>query len=432
MESFYTEKMGKVVINIGNATTPLELCQAWFPMIGHINKMRIMACLPDLDKSNIPEALKSLPSDMKKLLIPYFENEKTFCLDDEIIKDMYTSQANIPIDYSISFDTNVASDIRKLVFKGSLENQNQTIVKMLKFILLNDLNFDHSFYMVENLKQVYTLTINDETDMNSLDFWKKLNKPFQQNLVALELFRTIDCKDFKMTSEPKSSLTIRDAVKKAIETTYEFYASSKGKELTTALLRNQRLMLLFLIKMFTIQFKSKKKEKAKITELFDFMHNEIGAYFDRESIIALQFYLNSNNVSFFNVIHKQQSKKGILRKIDNLAWDMSSVRYLETLITSGGEGKFFIPYFLTQDKKLQELYNMYTVKAVIIDKKSSSLIPIPNLSSNDYYQEYNLTKSLEQYFTSSAREQRLSMQKLDLKDIECMIKKEYKKLRNVL
>jgi len=360
-----------------------------------------MSCLSNYEISSIPASLKQLPSSVRNKLIPYFEHEKIYFMSDEIILNTLSRKnVEIPIDYTVCFDTNFASYIGTIVRGGDLKENNDSVISILDSLIYHDINFDHLFYLAENIKQVRKTILDKEGDsLSSHGFWKTLKKYFRWNLVALELFREINCKHYKKTSVPKSNLSFRHAFKQSIENTYRFYASKQGREFCGHIIENQRVILLLLIKIISIQFKSGKKERVKLTELLEFMHNKIGAYFDREAMIATIYYIDRNMVPFLSSVSVGCRQTRLLKKLDNLAWDIVSVRFIEQIMAYGGEGQFFVPYFLTLDSKLAEIYGLYRVKAVIFDDESGVIIPIPVICSADFLENHNLMK-IADYFVS--------------------------------
>src|SRR5690606_36452412 len=118
-------------------------------------------------------------------------------------------------------------------------------IPLIDEILHDGLNFDFLFYMVENIKNITNLVCNEQK--SKISFWRSLGKDFRSNLVSLQIFRSIDSKEYKRTSSPRPLFTYRDAARRAVDFAYDFYASEVGNEHIHSFLLVQRLILLQLI-----------------------------------------------------------------------------------------------------------------------------------------------------------------------------------------
>lgn len=424
-----TSELEELAYGLSKAKTPSDMLGSWLPLARKNKNLRAMSCLAEHDRPSVPPAMLQLPPGIKKFLIPYFEHERIYFLSDDIIFSMLTGkEVKIPVDYTICFDTNFASYVGTIVRGGDLKNEHENVISILDFIIYRNLNFDHLFYLLENTKQVDF----SKTYSNGFSFWKSLRKDFRWNLVALELFRHVDCEYYKKTLSPVSQINFREAVRNAVENTYKYYASPAGVVGGKSAVENQRITLLILIKILLIQFKSKKKERAKLKELLDFMHNEIGGYFDRETVIAVMYFMERESVPFLQVVNEGGRQIRLLKKLDNLAWDMNSARFLEKLMAGKGDGDFFIPYFLTLDSKLRNLYQLYTVKSAIFDDNTGSIVPVPCVETTEFFEQNNLMKVVGYYFSDEAKESRREKGELDSTEVFKMIKSEYRSLRRYL
>ncbi|PWF65546.1 hypothetical protein CBX98_25600, partial [Vibrio sp. T9] len=93
------------------------------------------------------------------------------------------------------FDTNIATYIDAMVRGESLGHVHSKVVPLIDDLLRDDLNFDHLYYLVENVKTVHRQV--KRFSSSPLLFWRSLHKDFRRNLVSLELFRSINTKDYK-------------------------------------------------------------------------------------------------------------------------------------------------------------------------------------------------------------------------------------------
>jgi hypothetical protein len=284
--------------------------------------------------------------------------------------------------------------------------------------------------MVENLKNVRRSEL--KSAPSKIQFWRSLKKGFRQNMVSLQVFRSIDCEEYKRTSNPRPRFTYRQAARIAIDFAHDFYVSEKGAKQARKFLLVQRIILLQLIAMLRIQLSSPKGAKHKMQQYFRFIDEVVGAYFDREAIIAHKYFNDRNSMSVLEQIKKGGRKIRFLKRLDNIAWDMAAPRYMEQFVSSRGTGRYFVPMFLTFDEGLRELLSQYPVKGVIFNRKTRSLTPIPVKSSIDYFVENGCRSEIEYISSSAARIQRSSRENLTMHQVHQLIKREYKELRQLI
>ena len=413
------------------AETPSDAVSAWAILEKKHPNLSAIVAFKAYEKRILPAAIKKYTKKPNDYLVPYFSSENMYFLDDELLTEMFASKEfKFPIDYTLMFDSNVATYINTLIRGEPLGNIQSKLVTLIDDILYDDLNFDHLFYMAENVKNVFRQI--EHNNISKLSFWKSLDKRFRNNMVSLQLFRSIDSKAYKKTLNPKPQFSYREAARHAIEFSYDFYASDTGKEHILNFVLIQKMILLQVIGMVKIQLSSKKSPKNKMGEYFEYVNTIVGAYFDRESIIAHQYFNNRKNVALLEKIKKGCSKTRLMKQLDNIAWDMAAPRFMEKLIVSAGEGRFFIPLFLTFDSNLKELLSFYPVKGVIFNKASGNFYPIPETNTKDYFKIHGCLSELEILYSPQVKTERLSRPKPSRLSIHKLIKHEYRLLRKLI
>ena len=207
--------------------------------------------------------------------------------------------------------------------------------------MYNNVNFDLFFYFVENIKIAFSVALRmAKGGFNSpLKFWKSLDKDFRWNIVCIKLFRYIDSSHYQKTRMLKFDIGFREAVRESIDFTYKFYASAEGKELIEErLLPMQRLILIQLLAILRIEFSSKKGPREKLKQFLDFVQDKGEVYLERETILAHRYFKSRATVPMLEKINRGGEQKGLLKKIDNLAWDMTAARFMEMMVTRTGNG----------------------------------------------------------------------------------------------
>jgi hypothetical protein len=281
-------------------------------------------------------------------------------------------------------------------------------MKVIDDILYNDLNFDPSFYFVENIKQAYPIALDMKNDgINSPHkFWDLLDENFRQNIVSLQLFRNFDYPHYRKSRKLKFNISYEEAVTRSINLTYYFYASSEGQELVSHFLFLQKVILHHLLLILKIQFSSKRGAKNKTAEFLDSVQKE-GVYFERETIVAHKYFRDPKTIRILESVNRG-TQTDLWGKINNLAWDMTAPRFMERMIAMEEQADFIVPFFLTFDRNLRQLIRSFPVKAVIIDRRSRGVEPIPLFSTHEYFKNEGCWDIISGFFSEEKHEERRS------------------------
>lgn len=429
MSDFHNDEVRACMYALSKAESPSEATFAWMFLQGRHSDLAAIVALPQYDRIVVPLSVRKYLAKPNGCLVPYFSSEKMYFLDDELLVGMFSSdEYEFRVDYSLMFDTNMATYVNSLVRGEALGDVQAKVVSLVDDILHDDLNFDHLFYMAENVKNVLPQIERDPT--SKIEFWKSLKKGFRQNLVSLHIFRSIDCQEYKRTSCPRPTSSFVRAAREAVDFTYDFYASEVGRHHILDFVLVQRMILLQLIGMLRIQLSSAKGSKYKMGEFFRYVHEVVGAYFDREAILAHKYFVDRKQLSMLEKIKKGCSKKKLLKKLDNIAWDMAAPRFMEKLMVTGGEGRYFIPLFLTFDAGLRELLSHYAVKGGVYNKKTGAYAPIPEVDTREYFSKHGCGDEIDHFYSDTARSERLSRIRPTRLSIHALIRREYKILRS--
>lgn len=419
------------------AQKPDDVLAAWCKLKTKHPELSGIVHLDNYDRSTMPSSIKKYTQYPNDYLVSYYVSDSLYFVDDAMIREILdNNEKRFAVDYSIMFDTNMASYINRLVQGKAIgDNRGELQGKVLKVIddlLRDNLNFDFIFYMLENIKNVANKA---DFDTNSkLKFWMSLNKDLRENITSLHLFSSIDNKLYKKTLNPKPMLSHRQSVRKAVDASFDFYRGEIGSEQAEQWVLFQRMMLLCLIGMIRIQLASNRSAKNKMSDFFNFMHEVTGAYMDREAQFALNYFLSPSSTSILNKIHKRCKTKGLLKRLDNIAWDMLAPRYMEKLLTHSATNncEYFVPYFLSFDKGLREMLNQYKIKGAIYHRETGDVISFPGIDSGNLYEKNGLKTVIERFFSSELKSERESRIKLNRVSVHKAIIEEYDKLKQVI
>jgi hypothetical protein len=335
---------------------------------------------PDTSSSIKPFVL---PPDLPREYIGeyLFYSYKYFIKHAPVILPQYV------IDYSVMFDSNMAGYINVFVKGGSLGAQDAIVRPVIENIINAKINFDDSFYFVENIKQVRPLAVRVKAAGGGpQDLWAALDEGFRENIVNLTLFKGIDHEYFWKTRDLRFDISKDEAIRMAIDVLGEFYLSDEFSELIDYLLSFQMIILLQLLAALRIQYSSNEGPKKKLTKLLEYLQKN-GVYFEREAVIAYRYFKDRDAVPIMNAVNKGGKHTDILSKIDNLAWDMTLPRWMEMFTAANAPGDFMVPVCLTFDHKLLELIRCFSVKAVIIDRNTGSVLPVPVSNTMAFFQD---------------------------------------------
>jgi hypothetical protein len=101
-------------------------------------------------------------------------------------------------------------------------------------------------------------------------------------------------------------------------------------------------------------------------------------------------------------------------------------------MSGSGEGRYFIPMFVSFDTKLRELLSLFPVKGAIYSKTKGELIPLPKINTMDYFQFHGCGGCLEHLYSDPVKMERMSREKPTRLSVHECIKREYRELRAVV
>lgn len=421
--------------SLSECETLKDAVDIWHTLKGRYPELSALLSIDNIGNS-IPKDKMDNLTHMKKNLIHLFSHDNVFLINDDILTKMSNEgSAKVDFDYTISFDTQIASHVNTLirgeVFEGhdGVRVQNQTI-RVLTDIIMSDINFDFVFYLFENTK---LLKQPDQfySGADKLNLWKSLGKKFRQNLVSLQFFRYIDTNTYKKHSRVQFETTMFKAVREAIDFCYTFYNQKNVSDMRFM----QGLMKLHLIIMVRINLSSKKGAKAKLDEYFKTCSEILGLYCEREAILAHKYF--ENKIDMLNVIQKNINLSNLSDRLDNIAWDWTVFRVMEKYIPLSEQSsvEFTIPLFLTFDKNLISMSSFHKIKGAVFERNSGRVITFPEINSGRYFGEIKCDNGLQYFFNDDEDpiERRLKARKdMTTERLKQLIDSEFRQLSDLL
>ncbi|QWL70111.1 hypothetical protein HQ397_08180 [Aeromonas hydrophila] len=316
-----------------------------------------------------------------------FKSDRVLFLDKETLNEMKYDEAQFIIDYSISLDTQALSYLEPYIngFTNRLPNDFKDI---FLFISRDNVFIDPMPYIHENYMNI--------EDFNSID--KIFNK-----LKAYEILRTLDQQALKNDSIVRSTCTEFELNKNTQDYVARMLTAMSEPAFVRELKNSFNHQYIHILKMVIIQLsKPHKPVYSKITDFLNFCHNDMSSIGLREVIIANEYFKKGQKLEFFSKI--QTKKDNLLKIINGMAWDLYHIRNMELFIAirPNKDARYYIPSFLTCDKRLIEIIDLYPLKCCAYIEGDRKPMPffdgnIFDLISNNINEKEEL---YEKYFSS--------------------------------
>lgn len=290
------------------------------------------------------------------VLKKYFYGSGILFYSDESYKTILAKgKYEIPIEYSLSLDSNIAERFRVWENGGNLAQDEEKFENLIRFIKENNFNFDYSFFIIENLKTAM----------------KEENQRPYNTIRALKRFDSyqFDNLDFNLKN-PKFNENRESSGKKAAEILYRFSSSEE----VLLKLEHQKTLYLMMLKAVIIQQNSKINLNQKLSELMKYSIKAIGKFPKTEIYFGWKLFKYGSRFRFFDPISNLNEKS--LSKIKGMSWDLFSQRHQETLASKSFTSEFYIPFFASFDNRLIELSKASPIRALIIDERDKRVISV--------------------------------------------------------
>lgn len=283
-----------------------------------------------------------------------FPTRHVVVLDCDTISEMRSGMSTFEIDYSISLDTNALSYLLPY-----LENRTSQMPsdfgEVFAFIAHPDTNVDPLPYRMENL-----LNLTGHPDQDARIYAR---------IRAYEILRTLDPATLGL-GPLRSYLTDIELTKRAQEQMASLYTWMNTPSLIDPVFHNHATMYCLLMKMCTIQLaRPKAKSMSKMDEFLEFCDQRIATIFARETMLAKRYFEDGQTMPFFSKI--MIGGKQLLKRLHSMAWDLCHVRHMESMMTMRPKpgARYFFPAFLTFDKGLIDIINIYPLRAFGYDER---------------------------------------------------------------
>lgn len=389
------------------------------------SELQLILALPR-EKTNIHIKGYNLTSisSGKEITFSFFSSKRLYCFDAFIISKMNSLGSIVnPIDISMSFDTNFASYIDKFINNRQPTNQserNHEIINCITQILENNIQFDYFPYLIEQTKEFFNW---DNYSLNYKLSWNNANPHIKNNLISLELFKSIN---YPKTKNYQPTISLDDATKSASKTFESYYCSM-------TINHNRKVHLLcsiMIYKIIEIQYEMSSFGE-KLEKFLLFMFDTLGSYMQVFTIVALH-YFKDPNLAFFNKISLQTKEHKIKKLIDSMSWDLVIFLSIEHDHKNMSNQEFYLPYFLTYDQSFFNLLKILPLKGILYDKKTETSIPLRDFYEGDIINELSkYSEQLIDYFNLKESNKRRKNSTKELSELETIFSKLKPKVLNM-
>ena len=165
------------------------------------------------------------------------------------------------------------------------------------------------------------------------------------------------------------------------------------------------LIYCLLLKMYEINFKSKKSAKNKMLELLECVNKELFAYTENELYIAYLFFDNDERVSsFFGAI--KNNSINVISKISAMAWDLLHLRNLESQVASRNFGTrdVFLHFFCSRDFGVNNILNLNPIKRLAIVNKRTYPLHENNITQLEFGKQIIDNLMMYEHYRAENRE----------------------------
>lgn len=320
----------------------------------------------------------------------------------------YTANLNKITDLDYNINSLFASNKLSIENGKTYKTKKGVVDATVKYVLINfDLNIISQFkYVIENKKQDTELSeliklcksgtcTFDATNFIFENFMKneekKLDNESINDLKVFEiLFPYVDPGTNKTIDiEQRMSLLLNeintDGFKKLTQNLYnEIYLRE----------------LVYILAIVYVYFKyNKLSPKHKLDKFCEFCSRDIKAFHPSACNLAKLFY-NNPDLKFFRKI--QKNNKQIIKSIENMAWDLFHLDFLEKTIRYNNNDSIVIPIFISKDKGLNEIRKAFQLKCLFKNKINGTCIGFNQMTilNEEYEKKYFNTKAVKKRLKS--------------------------------
>ena len=243
--------------------------------------------------------------------------------------------------YSVNIDSNIASMLPRILKNKPIDPD---FLNFLIYIKENDLALNISPYLLED-------SLNSSGMKNEARAYECLLSFFSFSNLSLQQLYSLPC--------VPDIIAYNHADDAWSQMKYSrFYERNDEKRV--------RSIYCFLLKIYIIEFCSKKNPRNKLCELVDFINTTLGIYLESGLLLAYWYFDKSYNCvsEFFQKI--QPGAKDKLKKVEGMAWDLFHLWDIPTemSVQSHQYNAIILQAFATHDDALAQIAKLNPITRI--------------------------------------------------------------------
>lgn len=293
---------------------------------------------------------------------PVFEGPRAFFMSRHVsVQARLTGgQTTVPLDYSLSFDSNFAEKLRATLSGESIQPIDRARVLEVLMLKANNakVQFDVLPFLYENLR----LARDNEENRRPLN-----------TLIAFRMLDHLNWAAFREDPDHFDFGSSAESLKAHLRPDAEAFLA---EAMTNASVMHHEAKSLgiqaLLLRFATLWHERKPVSQRILGELLDFSLSHLG-FLPITELSLIWSGINGKVVApFFGPITGRA--KTMLQDIQGMAWDMTHLRLMEQTATLSRLGSFFVPHFISIDRRWREILRLNPIRLMLIDDSQKSVL----------------------------------------------------------
>lgn len=327
--------------------TPTDLWMVWPQLQTEFPGCSIMLVADDAQHFRLP----AHRTYGKAHLISGLAGDSLFFLNARIYGAMAADRSpQIPVDYSILFDTSTASLLRTLL-AGKAEPVHQDLRMLLRDFRGNRLNWHIRPYLDENHEAILR---------------HERGQEIFETVLATEKLSALNGPGFLASGRMSFSLSeaeLHAAASRHISDYARLLSNGWADELEHRWLFVHTLLLK--LALLELREPGRASAKRKFGEFVQFMAEEVGAISLFHVALAAERFKGGRRAALLD--HFTGGAKGLVSRARSVSWDILHRQHLyQEAACVSARAEFLVPYFLTFDQALAAAFELYPIKACLV------------------------------------------------------------------
>lgn len=294
---------------------------------------------------------------------PIFEGPNAFFISRHVsVQARLTGgQTTVPLDYSLSFDSNFAEKMRATLSGENIQpvDRNRVIEVLMLKAKNPRVQFDLMPFLYENVR----LARENESNMRPLN-----------TVIAFRMLDHLNWDTFKSDPGRFDFDTPIEILKPSLQREADAFLSSLYS--APAIVHHEAKSLgiqALLLRFSTLWRKEGKRDAARIlSQLVQFCISELGFLPATELSLIWSGIRGKVVAPFFGPLINPSPK--LLKAVRGMAWDMTHLRLMEQTAHLTQYGSFFIPHFVSFDERWRDLLRLNPVRFMVVDDTKKSAL----------------------------------------------------------